>query len=53
MYDENLMEEVVERHNMESALKQVRANKGSAGWNWPDDMRHIWEARSPHLSPLK
>jgi KUP system potassium uptake protein len=26
-------------------------------WNWPHDMRHIWEARSPHLScshkPLK
>jgi hypothetical protein len=20
------------------------------GWNWPHDMRHIWEARSPHLS---
>jgi probable F420-dependent oxidoreductase len=19
-------------------------------WNWPHDMRHIWEARSPHLS---
>jgi RNA-directed DNA polymerase len=31
MYGANLMEEVVERHNMESALNQVRANKGSPG----------------------
>jgi RNA-directed DNA polymerase len=31
MFSEQLMEEVVERHNMQAALKQVRANKGSAG----------------------
>ena len=31
MFPEYLMEEVVERHNMQAALKQVRANKGSAG----------------------
>ncbi len=31
MYDEHVMEEVVERHNMQAALKQVRANKGSPG----------------------
>jgi RNA-directed DNA polymerase len=31
MFHEYLMEEVVERHNMQAALKQVRANKGSAG----------------------
>ena len=31
MCHEYLMEEVVERHNMQAALKQVRANKGSAG----------------------
>ena len=31
MDGENVMEEVVERHNMEAALNQVRANKGSAG----------------------
>jgi RNA-directed DNA polymerase len=31
MADEKVMEEVVERHNMRAALKQVRANKGSPG----------------------
>ena len=31
MFGEHVMEEVVERHNMQAALKQVRANKGSAG----------------------
>jgi hypothetical protein len=31
MFPEYLMEEMVERHNMQAALKQVRANKGSAG----------------------
>ncbi len=31
MFPEYLMEEGVERHNMQAALKQVRANKGSAG----------------------
>ena len=31
MFHEHVMEEVVERHNMQAALKQVRANKGSAG----------------------
>lgn len=31
MFPEYLMEEAVERHNMQAALKQVRANKGSAG----------------------
>lgn len=31
MFPEYLMEEVVERHNMQAALKKVRANKGSAG----------------------
>jgi RNA-directed DNA polymerase len=31
MYDGNLMEEVVERRNMQAALKQVRANKGRPG----------------------
>ncbi len=31
MFDENVMEEVVERHNLQAALKQVRANKGSPG----------------------
>ncbi len=31
MFGENVMEEVVERHNMQAALNQVRANKGSPG----------------------
>jgi RNA-directed DNA polymerase len=31
MFDEDMMEEVVERQNMQAALKQVRANKGSPG----------------------
>jgi RNA-directed DNA polymerase len=31
MFSEHLMEEVFERHNLHAALKQVRANKGSAG----------------------
>jgi RNA-directed DNA polymerase len=31
IYGEPLMEEVVERRNMQAALKQVRANKGSPG----------------------
>jgi hypothetical protein len=35
MYGERLLEEVGERQNMQAALKQVRANKGSAG---VDDM---------------
>src|SRR5882724_5679270 len=31
MFGETLMEEVCERHNMQAALKQVRANQGSPG----------------------
>ena len=31
MFGETLMEEVCERHNMQAALKQVRANHGSPG----------------------
>lgn len=31
MFDENMMEEVVARRNMQAALNQVRANKGSPG----------------------
>lgn len=31
MFHEHLIEEVVERHNMQAALKQVRANQGSPG----------------------
>ena len=31
MFGENVREEVVERHNLQAALKQVRANKGSPG----------------------
>ena len=31
MFSEHVMEEVVERHNMQAALKQVRANRGSPG----------------------
>ena len=48
MYDGNLMEEVVERHNMQAALKQVRANQGSPGVdgmsvdNLPDFLNTHW-----------
>jgi RNA-directed DNA polymerase len=31
MFDENVMEEVVERRNMQAALQQVRANQGRPG----------------------
>jgi RNA-directed DNA polymerase len=31
MFGEHVMEEVLERHNMQTALRQVRANKGSPG----------------------
>ena len=31
MFGEYVMEEVLERHNMQTALRQVRANKGSPG----------------------
>ena len=31
MFDEHVMEAVVERHNMQAALRQVRANQGSPG----------------------
>ncbi len=48
MFGEHLMEEVVERHNMQAALKQVRANKGSAGGDGmsvdelPDFLKAHW-----------
>ena len=46
--DENVMEEVVERHNMQAALKQVCANKGSPGVDGmsvdelPDFLKSHW-----------
>jgi Reverse transcriptase (RNA-dependent DNA polymerase) len=55
--DENVMEEVVERHNMQAALKQVRANKGSPGVDGmsvdelPDFLKSHWpEIRDQLLS---
>jgi RNA-directed DNA polymerase len=55
MYGENLMEEVVERQNMPAALKQVRANQGSAGIDGlsgeelPDFLKRHWPAIKAQL----
>ena len=48
MLGEHVMEEVLERHNMQTALRQVRANKGSPGIDGmnveilPDFLRTHW-----------
>jgi RNA-directed DNA polymerase len=48
MFGEDVMEEVLERHNMQTALRQVRANKGSPGIDGmsvevlPDFLRTHW-----------
>jgi RNA-directed DNA polymerase len=48
MFGEHVMEEVLERHNMQTALRQVRANKGRPGSDGmsvevlPDFLRTHW-----------
>jgi RNA-directed DNA polymerase len=48
MFGEDVMEEVLERHNMQTALRQVRANQGSPGIDGmsvevlPDLLRTHW-----------
>ena len=55
MFREHVMEEVVERHNLHAALKQVRANKGSPGVDGmsvdelPDFLRAHWPAMKDQL----
>ena len=55
MYGGNVMEEVVERHNIQATLKQVRANKGSAGIDGmrveelPDFLKRHWPAIKAQL----
>jgi RNA-directed DNA polymerase len=52
---ENLMEEVVERQNLQAALRQVRANKGSPGIDGmsvdelPDFLKAHWPAIKAQL----
>jgi RNA-directed DNA polymerase len=47
----NLMEEVVERHNLQAALQQVRANKGSPGVDGMsvDDLPEFLKAHWPEI----
>ena len=55
MVDEHGMEEVVERRNMQAALKQVRANKGSPGADGmsvdelPDFLKTHWPEMKDQL----
>lgn len=55
MFSEHVIEEVVERHNMQAALKQVRANKGSPGVDGmsvdelPDFLKAHWPAIKDQL----
>ncbi len=55
MFGEHVIEEVVERHNMQAALKQVRANKGSPGVDGmsvdelPDFLKAHWPAIKDQL----
>jgi hypothetical protein len=55
MFDEHVMEEVVERHNMQDALNQVRAKKGRPGVDGmsvddlPDFLKAQWPAIKDQL----
>ena len=55
MVGEHLMEEVVERQNLQAALRQVRANKGSPGIDGmsvdvlPDFLKAHWPAIKAQL----
>jgi group II intron reverse transcriptase/maturase len=55
MFDEHVMEEVVERRNMQAALQQVRANQGSPGIDGmcvdelPDFLKAHWPETKDQL----